>query len=84
MHQKVMLVDHHVVTIGTHNFDNRSFRLNFEIAALISDEDFNDEVEAMFEADFQKCAPIDVSSFHERPWYWHFGVNFSRLLAPIL
>ena len=84
MHQKVMLVDHHVVTIGTHNFDNRSFRLNFEIAALISDEDFNDEVEAMFEADFQKCAPIDVSSFHEKPWYWHFGVNFSRLLAPIL
>jgi cardiolipin synthase len=84
MHQKVMLVDDRVVTIGTHNFDNRSFRLNFEIAALISDESFNDEVEAMFENDFRKCTPIDPSTFEENPWYWQIGVRISRLLAPIL
>jgi cardiolipin synthase len=84
MHQKVMLVDDRISVIGTHNFDNRSFRLNFEIAALISDEGFNDEVEAMFENDFRKCEPIYPSTFEEKPWYWQLGVRISRLLAPIL
>lgn len=84
MHQKVMLVDDRSSVIGTHNFDNRSFRLNFEVAALVIDEDFNREVEAMFLDDFEKCAPIDPASFADKPWTWHFGVQVSRLLAPIL
>ena len=84
MHQKVMLVDERVAVIGTHNFDNRSFQLNFEIAAVISDEEFNGEVEAMFNNDFRQCKPIDPATFADNPWYWHFGVNLSRLLAPIL
>ena len=78
------LVDQKSAVIGTHNFDNRSFRLNFEIAAVISDEEFNGEVEAMFNNDFRKCKPIDPATFADNPWYWHLGVNLSRLLAPIL
>jgi len=84
MHQKVMLVDDHTSTIGTHNFDNRSFRLNFEVAALVYDKAFNREVEAMLRNDLAKCTPIDPGSFAEKPWYWRFGVRASRLLAPIL
>ncbi|MGB3561425.1 MAG: cardiolipin synthase [Thermoanaerobaculia bacterium] len=84
MHQKVMLIDQNTSVIGTHNFDNRSFRLNFEIAALVYDEDFTNEVEAMFRDDFQKCTPIDPASFEDKPWRWRFGVQLSRLLAPIL
>ena len=84
MHQKVMLVDDRTSVIGTHNFDNRSFRLNFEIAANISDEEFNGEVETMFNNDFRQCKPIDPAGFADNPWYWHLGVKLSRLLAPIL
>lgn len=84
MHQKVMLVDDRTSVIGTHNFDNRSFRLNFEIAAIISDEEFNGEVETMFNNDFRQCKPIDPAGFADNPWYWHLGVKLSRLLAPIL
>ncbi len=84
MHQKVMLIDDKVSSIGTHNFDNRSFRLNFEIAAVIYDEEFNREVEAMFEDDFAKCAPIDPGTFKDKPWHWRLGVRLSSLLAPIL
>ena len=29
LHQKVMVVDDAISSIGTHNFDNRSFRLNY-------------------------------------------------------
>jgi cardiolipin synthase len=84
MHQKVMLVDRQTSMIGTHNFDNRSFRLNFEVGALIFDEGFNREVEAMFLDDFERCEPIDPTTFEDKPFYWRFGVEASRLLAPIL
>ena len=84
LHQKVMLVDDKTSVIGTHNFDNRSFRLNFEVAAVVYDEAFNRELEAMFENDFRQCEPIDPATFAEKSRYWHFGVQVSRLLAPIL
>lgn len=84
MHQKVMLVDDTTSSIGTHNFDNRSFRLNFEIAAVVYDEGFNREVEAMLREDLRKCKPIDPAEFDNRSWFWKFGVQASRLLSPIL
>jgi cardiolipin synthase len=84
LHQKVMLVDDHTASVGTHNFDNRSFRLNFEIAAVVYDEDFAREVQTMLEADFANATRIDPATLAERPWYWRLGVKLSRLLSPIL
>ncbi|MCG6925630.1 MAG: cardiolipin synthase [Acidobacteria bacterium] len=84
MHQKVMLIDDSTVSIGTHNFDNRSFRLNFEVAAVVYDESFNAEVAAMFEEDFGNCVRIDPGTFADRPWRWRFGVRLARLMAPVL
>ena len=52
LHQKVMVVDDAIASIGTHNFDNRSFRLNFEVSAVVYDEEFTTEVAAMLERGF--------------------------------
>jgi len=84
MHQKVMLVDDQTVSIGTHNFDNRSFRLNFEVAAVVYDAGFASEVAAMFEQDLAHSRLIRPEDYRERPWYWRFGVRLARLMAPIL
>ena len=84
MHQKVMLVDGLVSAVGTHNFDNRSFRLNFEVSAVIVDEAFAGEMEAMFEADFRHSEPIDPEALEEKPLWWRAGVQLSRLAAPVL
>ena len=84
MHQKVMLVDDLVSSVGTHNFDNRSFRLNFEVSAVIVDEDFAGEMEAMFEADFSHAVPIDPETLEQKPLWWRAGVQLSRLAAPVL
>jgi len=48
LHEKVMLIDEDVATVGTSNFDNRSFRLNFEITCIIKDRFFASEIEKMF------------------------------------
>jgi len=84
LHEKVMLVDDNLSTVGTPNFDNRSFRLNFEVTSIIVDEKFAQEMEAMFEADFAHADPIDPESFEHRPLWWRIGVKLSRLAAPVL
>src|SRR4051812_19951499 len=47
LHEKALLVDD-VAGIGTANFDNRSFRLNFEITMLFAEPSFVQDVEKMF------------------------------------
>jgi cardiolipin synthase len=84
LHEKVMLVDDDVSTVGTANFDNRSFRLNFEVTALIVDATFAEEMEHMFEQDFTHAEPIDPVALSDKPFWWRFGVNLSRLAAPVL
>jgi cardiolipin synthase len=84
LHQKVMVVDDRVASIGTHNFDNRSFRLNFEISAVLFDESFTREVAEMLERDMATSELLDPTTFKDRSWFWRFSVNFARLWAPVL
>ena len=84
LHEKVMLIDDDYSTVGTPNFDNRSFRLNFEVTSLIVDKAFNKEMEAMFEADFAHAVPINADDLEKKPFWWRLAVNLSRLAAPVL
>lgn len=84
MHQKAMLVDDDVSAIGTANFDNRSFRLNFEITAMITDDDFNTEVERMFLEDFANSRIMQPDELASKPFWFRFLVRLARLTAPML
>jgi cardiolipin synthase len=84
LHQKVMLVDDDFATVGTANFDNRSFRLNFEVTAAVAEREFAAQMEQMFERDFENSVIIDPASIDEKPLYWRLGVALSRLAAPVL
>ena len=84
LHEKVMLVDDRISTVGTPNFDNRSFRLNFEVTSMIVDEAFAGEMEKMFEVDFAHSRVIDPAIMDSKPFWWRFAVNVSRLAAPVL
>ena len=83
LHQKVVLIDDAVATVGTANFDNRSFRLNFEITAVVADGAFAAEVEAMLEEDFAKSRLMEPDEFDRKPWWFRFGVKLARLTAPV-
>lgn len=84
LHQKAMLIDDAIAAIGTANFDNRSFRLNFEITTLVSDPKFAAEVEAMFETDFAHAREMENGEFERKPWYFRLAVRAARLTAPLL
>lgn len=84
LHEKVMLIDDDAAAVGTANFDNRSFRLNFEITGIVVDKDFANDVEAMFEADFANSRLMEVDEFDAKPYWFKFLVRTARLAAPVL
>jgi len=84
MHQKVLLVDNRYAAIGTHNLDNRSMRLNFEIAAVIRNSAFAGEVERMLEKDLENCHLLDAAHFYDRSLPFRLACRSARLLAPLL
>jgi len=84
LHQKVVLVDNSLATVGTANFDNRSFRLNFEITAAVADRDFAHAVESMLEDDFSKSRLMERDEYDQKSFWFKLAVRSSRLTAPIL
>lgn len=83
MHQKVTLVDSSVATVGSANWDNRSFRLNFEMTMEVRDEAFAAEIATMLENDFADSRLVDPKEFEEKSFFFHFMVRASHLLSPI-
>jgi cardiolipin synthase len=84
MHQKVLLMDDYLAGVGTANFDNRSFRLNFEITMLVHDKIFAKEVEAMLEADLDKSRRVISSEMADKPIWFPLAMGVARLFAPVL
>ncbi len=84
MHQKILLVDNDYAAVSTANFDNRSFRFNFEVTCLAKDAGFCEEVAAMLEADFARSTGLTQEEMTDRSLRFQLAVQSTRLLAPIL
>lgn len=83
LHQKVILIDDDCAAIGTANLDNRSFRLNFEITALVADARFASQVTQMLENDFANSREMDKGELSRKPFLFQLACQTSRLMAPI-
>ncbi|MEM9759815.1 MAG: phospholipase D-like domain-containing protein, partial [Pseudomonadota bacterium] len=84
LHQKVILVDDAYAGVGTANFDNRSFRLNFEVTLLAHDADFAAEVAAMLDADLARSTRLTAEELANQSFAFRLATQGTRLLAPIL
>lgn len=84
LHQKVALIDDELCTVGTANFDNRSFRINFEITLAFLDQGFAQEVAAMLERDFAGSRVVTEDVVQARSFPFRVAVQACRLLAPVL
>jgi cardiolipin synthase len=67
-HCKVLVVDGLMVSVGSTNFDNRSFRLNDEANLNLYDEAFAAEQTAVFERDIGVSKRITLEQWRARPW----------------
>jgi len=84
LHGKFMLIDDAAATVGTANFDNRSFRLNFEITAVVFDTVFASNVEQMFVDDFAGSRLMEQDEYDAKPFWFKLAVRTARLASPVL
>jgi cardiolipin synthase len=81
MHSKLLIVDEELVSVGSTNFDSRSFRLNDEASLNIYDRDFAREMTAVFERDLQHTVRYDYAAWDART----LGEKFAeQVVRPIV
>jgi cardiolipin synthase len=68
-HCKVFTVDGLLVSVGSTNFDNRSFRLNDEANLNIYDTAFAASQTEVFERDLAKSRRVTLAEWEARPWH---------------
>jgi cardiolipin synthase len=83
-HCKVLVVDRLWTSVGSTNFDTRSFRLNDEANLNIHDRDFALRQTADFEDDLKKSRRITYEEWTNRPrteklWEWFVGLIGAQL-----
>jgi cardiolipin synthase len=84
MHQKAILVDDCVAGIGTVNLDNRSLNLNFEATALVADDAFIRQIEAMLSDDLENSLPVQKEHYDNKSLPFRVASRIARLASPLL
>jgi cardiolipin synthase A/B len=84
LHAKVLLVDDVFGSVGSANFDIRSFQLNFEISAVLYNREFVERLEADFWQDLQHSVQVNSETYKRRPLTDRLKESGARLLSPLL
>lgn len=84
LHAKTMIVDDEFVSVGSTNFDFRSFEHNFEANMQVYSRKFNAEMSEYFFSDLDFCTRINLSDWRKRPRSKKAIESITRLLSPIL
>jgi cardiolipin synthase len=83
-HCKVMIVDALMVSVGSTNFDDRSFRMNDEANLNIYNTKFAERQLQVFNQDLKKARRITYDEWKNRPWTEKVHEHLAGLLSPIL
>ena len=84
MHAKTMVVDGVWTTIGSSNFDDRSFRLNDEVNVNIYSKPIAALMEAMFLEDLARSEEVTLRKWFRRPWLDRVKEAVAERLKPQL
>jgi cardiolipin synthase A/B len=84
LHAKTIVVDGMVSSVGTANFDIRSFKLNFEVNAFVYDTGVGTRLHDIFEKDLLQCDELTREEYDRRPTLHKMRESFVRLMSPIL
>jgi cardiolipin synthase len=76
-HVKIVIIDEDWTSLGSANFDERSFRLNDEINVHVFDRGFAAEQIRIFDEDKSRARPVSLAAWERRPlhikasdWFW--------------
>ncbi len=80
-HVKALIVDALMVSVGSTNFDNRSFSINDEANLNVLDADFARAQVDVFDDDWKKARRMTLSAWNKRSWTEKIGGEFAALFG---
>lgn len=84
VHAKTLVVDDFFAAVGTANMDNRSFRLNFEITAVLYGSEHASDLAAQFARDLEQAREITRDVRRRLTLGWRTAEASARVLSPLL
>src|SRR5262249_29975370 len=84
VHAKTLVADGQVALVGSANMDLRSFRLNVEVHALVTDATTASLLRKAFAAYEAKSRRITLEAWRARPWPLRVKEGAARLVSPLL
>lgn len=84
LHSKMMIVDDEIVTIGSTNFDFRSFDYNFEANLFFYSKEMTAKMLEIFRTDITDSERIQPAKWRRRPVWNKTAESILRLLSPVL
>lgn len=84
LHAKSIIIDDEVTSIGTANFDNRSFKLNFEVNCFIYDDKTTKQFREIFEKDVKNSKILTIEQYKKRGILIRIKEAIAQLITPIL
>ncbi|MFA5328851.1 MAG: cardiolipin synthase [Prolixibacteraceae bacterium] len=84
IHSKVIVADDVFSSVGTANLDFRSLETNFEVNAMIYDEEIAGILTKQFLKDQEKSELVSLEDWINRPRMNKIKESFARILSPML
>jgi cardiolipin synthase len=82
-HSKIIMIDSSFATVGSANMDIRSFEDNFEVMAMIYDEELTLELEEQFNKDIKRSKKLSLKQWSKRPLKQSVKESLARLFSPL-
>lgn len=82
VHSKILVIDDIICSLGSVNFDPRSFHLNFEVTSIFSNKATQDVVHS-FHQDLEKSIKIDIETWNKRGLFVRLAQGLINLFSPL-
>lgn len=84
LHTKTVLVDEHLVLIGSVNLDMRSIWLNFEATVIVDNAEFSTSVRHLIDGYLSASDQVDIRQWRKRSVIKKLLENIAQLASPLL
>jgi len=83
-HSKVIVIDDEIASVGSGNFDYRSFEHNFETNVVIYDTTIAKEITRAFDAEMVDAHKLSFEEFQKRSFMHKFIEGIAKFFSPLL
>lgn len=83
-HSKVIIIDGEIASVGSGNFDYRSFEHNFETNAILYDKALSDKIEGLLKEQCVQEIRLDLEQFKKRSRFTKFLEGLAKFFSPLL